>query len=225
MSKHLQRDLDQLQKDILALAGLVESAIHKAMRSLVERDIQLADEVIAGDDQIDREENHIDEECLKILALHQPVAVDLRRITSAMMIVIDLERMGDLAEEIAQQGLILGRAGPWTVPEKLQKLADLTTLVVRNSLDAFVRLDVDLARIVIRMEHQAFHLTDAIMEAVHASMVPGGDTIKQGIAFHTVTKALTRIAEHATNIAEDVIYLAEGEIVRHRGPNIMRSPA
>lgn len=225
MSKHLQRDLDELQKDILALAGLVESAIHKAMRSLVERDPGLADEVIAGDDQIDREENHIDEECLKILALHQPVAVDLRRITSAMMIVIDLERMGDLAEEIAQQAIKLGRHGNWTVPEKLQKLSDLATLLVRNSLDSFVRLDVDLARIVIRMEMQSVNLTDSIMETVQASMAAGGETIKQGLAFFTVTRALARIAEHATNIAEDIIYLAEGEIVRHRGTNIVRSPA
>lgn len=225
MSKHLQRDLDELQKDILGLAGLVEAAIHKAMRSLVERDPDLAAEVISGDDQIDREENHIDEECLKILALHQPVAVDLRRITSAMMIVIDLERMGDLAEEIAHQAIKLCRGGDWSVPEKLQKLADLATLLVRNSLDAFVRIDVDLARIVIRMEQQSVQLTESIINTIQTSMLPGGPSIANGIAFHTVTKALARIAEHATNISEDVIYLAEGEIVRHRGPAIIRSPA
>lgn len=217
MSKHLARDLDTLQKDILALAGMVEAAVHKAMRSIIERSSMLAQEVIEGDDVIDREENHIDEECLKMLALHQPVATDLRHITSAMMIVVDLERMGDLAEEIAQQGLHLIQTCDWSVPEKLQKISDLTTLLVRNSLDAFVRIDTDLARLVIRMENQASLLVDELIAGVIQSMQTGGSTISPGISFFTITKALERIANHATNIAEDVIYLAEGEVVRHGG--------
>ena len=217
MSKHLARDLDTLQKDILTLAGIVEAAVQKAMRSIIERSSILAQEVIEGDDVIDREENHIDEECLKILALHQPVATDLRHITSAMMIVVDLERMGDLAEEIAQQGLHLIQTYDWSVPEKLQKLSDLATLLVRNSLDAFVRIDTDLARLVIRMENQANLLVDELIAGVIQSMQTGGSTISPGISFFTITKALERIANHATNIAEDVIYLAEGEVVRHGG--------
>src|SRR4051812_12608481 len=107
MSKHLERDLDNLQRDILALASLVETTLHKAIRALIDRDVKLAQEVISGDVQIDDEENHIDEECLKMLALHQPVAIDLRRIIAAMMIIIDLERMGDLAEDIADRALQL----------------------------------------------------------------------------------------------------------------------
>lgn len=217
MSKHLVRDLDQLQKDILTLAGIVEAALHKAMRSITERSAILAREVIEGDDVIDREENHIDEECLKILALHQPVATDLRRITSAMMIVIDLERMGDLAEEIAQQGLHLTQTGNWSAPGRLQKLSDLAALLVRNSLDAFVRLDPELARLVIRMEVQASSLVDELIAGILQSMEPGGAAISPGISFFTITKALERVANHASNIAEDVIYLAEGEIVRHGG--------
>ena len=141
MAKHLQRDLDELQRDLLALAGLVEGAIHKAIRALQDRDVRLAREVIAGDNQIDNEENHIDEECLKMLALHQPVAVDLRRITAAMMIVVDLERMGDLAEEIAERALQLARPPHLPIPERLQRMTDLTTTMVRQSLDAFVNLD------------------------------------------------------------------------------------
>jgi len=217
MSKHLARDLDTLQKDILTLAGIVEAAVHKAMRSIIERSSILAQEVIEGDDVIDREENHIEEECLKMLVLHQPVATDLRHITSAMMIVVDLERMGDLAEEIAQQGLHLIQTYDWSVPEKLQKLSDLATLLVRNSLDAFVRIDTDLARLVIRMENQANLLVDELIAGVIQSMQTGGSTISPGISFFTITKALERIANHATNIAEDVIYLAEGEVVRHGG--------
>lgn len=167
----------------MTLAGIVEAAVHKAMRSIIERSSILAQEVIEGDDVIDREENHIDEECLKILALHQPVATDLRHITSAMMIVVDLERMGDLAEEIAQQGLHLIQTYDWSVPEKLQKLSDLATLLVRNSLDAFVRIDTDLARLVIRMENQASLLVDELIAGVIQSMQTGGSTISPGISF------------------------------------------
>src|SRR5438105_13917282 len=115
MSKHLQRDLDNLQRDILAMASLVELNIHKAIRALSERDVEMAREVIRGESQIDGEENHIDEECLKMLALHQPVAIDLRRIASSMMIVVDLERMGDLAEEIADRAIQLARPPPFPV--------------------------------------------------------------------------------------------------------------
>src|SRR5271166_2785015 len=109
MAKHLHRDLDELQRNLLALAGLVEAAIDKAIAALRQHSIALAREVIAGDSQIDQEENHIDEECLKILALHQPVAVDLRRTIAALMINTDLERMGDLAEEIAERAVRLAR--------------------------------------------------------------------------------------------------------------------
>ncbi len=141
MAKHLQRDLDNLQRDLLALAGLVEAAIHKAIQSLQERDVELAREVIAGDSQIDHEENHIDEECLKVLALHQPVASDLRRIIAALKINTDLERMGDLAEEIAERAIHLAGPPLLPIPRKLQRMTDLTTMMVRQSLDSFVNLD------------------------------------------------------------------------------------
>src|SRR6516225_7384458 len=141
MAKHLQRDLDNLQHDLLALAGLVEGAVHKAIRALQDRDVALAREVIAGDPQID-----LDEECLKILALHQPVAIDLRRIAAAMMINIDLERMGDLAEDIAERAIVLSRPPLMPIPAKLQRMTDLTTMMVHHSLDAFVNLHTEQAQ-------------------------------------------------------------------------------
>src|SRR5207244_6370147 len=131
---------------LLALASLVEGSIHKAIRALTDRDTRLAQEVIAGDPQIDSEENHIEEECLKILALHQPVAIDLRRIAAAMMINIDLERMGDLAEEIAERAVHLASQPRFPIPDRLQLMADLTSTMVRQSLDSFVNLDPRLAR-------------------------------------------------------------------------------
>src|SRR5947209_11609049 len=127
MPKHLERDLDNLQRDLLTLAASVEEAIHKAIRSLQQRDAALARQVIDGDNEIDEEENHVEEECLKILALHQPVAVDLRRIAAALKINTDLERMADLAEDLAERALHLARLPEIAVPEKLQRMADLTT--------------------------------------------------------------------------------------------------
>src|SRR6266704_149418 len=117
MSKHLERDLDNLQRDLLALAASVEEAIHKAIRALQDRDMSLAQQVIIGDTAIDQEENHVEEECLKILALHQPVAVDLRRITAALKINTDLERMADLAEDIAERALQLARPPYIPIPD------------------------------------------------------------------------------------------------------------
>ncbi len=216
MAKHLQRDLDDLQRDLLALAGLVEAAIYKAIQALQERDVSLAHEVIAGDTQIDREENHIDEECLKLLALHQPVAVDLRRIIAAMMINTDLERMGDLAEEIAERAVHLARPPLLPIPEKLQRMTDLATMMVRQSLDAFVNLDTLVAQAVIRMDDEVDRYNEEIIAELIQAMKHSPALVEAGLSMFSAVRQLERIADHATNIAEDVIYLVEGEIVRHR---------
>ena len=154
MAKHLQRDLDNLQKDMLALAGLVEEAVHKAIHALQKRDVDLAREVIDGDGRIDNEENHIDEECLKILALHQPVAVDLRLIAAAMLINVDLERIGDLAEEIAERAIHLAQPPLLPIPERLQHMTDLTTMMLRQALDSYVNLNKSQAQAVMRMDDE-----------------------------------------------------------------------
>jgi phosphate transport system protein len=216
MAKHLQRDLENLQRDILALAASVEEAIHKAIRSLKDRDTRLAREVIAGDSEIDQDENQIEEECLKLLALHQPVAVDLRRITAAMLINVDLERMADLAEDIAERALALAALPPITIPAKLQRMTDVTTAMVRQALDAFVNLDLRLARQVWRLDDEVDSLNDDIIEELIQTMQSSPDMVKPALSLFSATRHLERIADHATNIAEDVIYLIEGEIVRHR---------
>jgi phosphate transport system protein len=216
MAKHLHRDLDNLQRDILTLAGLVEGSIQKAIEALQKRDVSLANDVIAGDPQIDNEENHIEEECLKILALHQPVAVDLRRIVAAMMINIDLERMGDLAEEIAERVLQMAHQPMFPVPDKLQNMTDLTTMMVRQSLDSFVNLNTPQARSVMRMDDEVDRYNDEIIHELVALMKTSPSLIEPGLSLFSATRHLERIADHATNIAEDVVYLVEGEIVRHR---------
>jgi phosphate transport system protein len=216
MSKHLERDLDNLQRDILTQAASVEEAIHRAIRALQQRDTRLAQQVIDGDSEIDEEENHVEEECLKILALHQPVAVDLRRIASALLINVDLERMADLAEDIAGRALTLARPPLIPVPEKLQRMTDLTTAMVRQSLDAFVNLDGRLARIVCRLDDEVDRYNSDIIDEVVRTMQESPELVVPGLSLFSATRHLERIADHATNIAEAVIYLVEGEIVRHR---------
>jgi phosphate transport system protein len=216
MAKHLQRDLDELQRDLLALAGLVEGQVHKAIRALQERDVRLAQEVIAGDPQVDLEENHIDEECLKILALHQPVAVDLRRTTAVMMITTDLERMADLAEEIAERAVHLARPPHLPISDKLQRMTDLTTMMVRQSLDSFVNLDTTLAQTVLRMDDEVDRYNVQIIDEIVQAMKGAPALIDPGLSMFSAVRHLERIADHATNIAEDVLYLVDGEIVRHK---------
>jgi phosphate transport system protein len=216
MAIHLQRDLDNLQRDLLALAGLVEGAIHKSILALQQREARLAREVIAGDTQIDREENHIDEECLKILALHQPVAVDLRRIIAAMKINTDLERMGDLAEEIAERAIHLSRPPLLPIPEKLQRMTDLTTMMVRESLDAFVNLNTVEAQTVMRMDDEVDRFNSEIIAELIQEMRSSPALVEAGLSMFSAVRHLERIADHATNIAEDVVYLVDGEIIRHR---------
>jgi phosphate transport system protein len=244
-ARHLQRDLDDLQRDLLALAGLVEEAIFKAIRALQERDVKLAREVIAGDNQIDTEENHIDEErlkklalhqpvagdlrriasalmisideeCLKMLALHQPVACDLRRVVSAMMISTDLERMADLADEIAERAIHLATLPLFPVPDRLQRLTDLTALMVRQALASFVNQSVQQARSVIRLDDEVDRYNTELIEEIEAAMKESPELISPGLSMFSVIRHLERIADHATNIAEDVVYLVEGEFVRHR---------
>ncbi len=216
MSKHLERDLENLQRDILALAASVEEAIQKAIRSLQDRDVELAKEVIHGDDKIDEEENAIEEECLKMLALHQPVASDLRRVAACLMINTDLERMADLAEDIAERAIDLSKPPLLPIPEKLQRMTDLTTLMVRQSLDAFVNLDTRLARTVCRMDDEVDRYNKDINDELIRAMQEKPAMVEPAISLFSATRHLERIADHATNIAEEVIYLAEGEIVRHR---------
>jgi len=213
--KHLQRDLDRLQRDLLALAGSVEEAIHKATRALRDRQPPLAREVIEGDSVIDQEENHVEEECLKLLALHQPVAVDLRRIAAAMKINTDLERMADLAEDIAERALHLAQLPAVPIPKKLQGMTDVATSMVRQSLDAFVNLDSKLARMVHRLDDEVDRYNNDLIEDLIEAMRQSPDKVEPGLSLFSAVRHLERIADHATNIAEMVIYMIEGKMVRH----------
>ncbi|MBX7103656.1 MAG: phosphate signaling complex protein PhoU [Gemmataceae bacterium] len=216
MSKHLQRDLDQLQRDILDMGTAVEEAVSRAVRAVLDHDVALAQHVIDGDTPIDLQENQVEEECLKILALHQPVATDLRRITAVLLINTDLERMADLAVEVAERAVHLAKPPHLPIPTNLRAMSDMATAMVRQSLDAFVHLDAKLARRVVRLDDEVDRHNEEIIEELIGLMKQKTDYISPGLSMFSVVRHLERIADHATNIAEDVVYLVEGEIVRHR---------
>jgi phosphate transport system protein len=177
--------------------------------------VELAQEVIAGDEEIDQKETHVEEECLKMLALHQPVAVDLRRIAAVLKINTDLERMADLAGDIANRAVELAKPPLIAIPEALQRMTDLTTSMVRQSLDAFVNLDSRLARRVCRLDDEVDRYNREIILEIIEAMRTSPDMVEPGISLFSATRHLERIADHATNVAEDVVYLVEGEIIRH----------
>jgi len=215
MSKHWERDLDNLQRRLMILAASVEEAIFKGIRALQERNMALAEEVIAGDSVIDQEENHVENECLKMLALHQPVAIDLRRIIAALKINTDLERMADLAVNIAERARSLADLPRIAVPDKLQRMTDLATSMVRQSLDAFVMLNAEQARRVIRLDDEVDRYNREIIGELIGHMQQTAELVPAFMSFFSAVRQLERIADHATNIAEDVVYLIEGEIIRH----------
>lgn len=217
MAIHLQRDLENLQEELIALSSRVEAATQKAIRALSERDANLAQEVIDGDPENDRKDNRLEEECLKMLALHQPVAVDLRRIAAALKINTDLERIADLAENIAERVVHLVQFPPVSVPDKLRGMTDLTTTMVRQSLDAFANLDANQARLVCRLDDEVNRYNDDIIEEVIELMEQSPTMIRPGLSLFSAVRHLERIADHAKNIAEDVVYLVEGIII-HRQP-------
>jgi phosphate transport system protein len=216
MAKHLARDLEGLQRQILTLAGRVEEAVYNATQAIQNRDPALAQEVIAGDVAVDVQENLIQEECLKILALHQPVAVDLRRIAAVFSITTDLERIGDLAVDIAERATALVGFPRPPIPDNFLRLTDFVTSMVRQALDSFVHLDSKQARRVVRLDDEADRLHAEVIDGLLAAMKADPDAVEPGVSLFSATRHLERIGDHATNIAEDVVYLVEGEMVRHR---------
>jgi len=216
MSKHLVRDLENLQRHILSMAGAVEDAIYKSTQALTESSMVLAEEVIDGDSRIDAFDNALTEECLKMLALHQPVAIDLRRIATVFMITSDLERMGDLAVDIARRAVAIGTLPHGLIPEAFARMTDQTTAMVRMALDAFVNLDSKAARRVIRLDDEVDRFNQEIIEELMAKMRADPEKIETCLSLFSAVRHLERIGDHATNVAEDVVYLVEGELVRHR---------
>jgi phosphate transport system protein len=217
MTKHLKRDLEGLERRLLLLAGQVEETFRRSIAALLERRVDLARRVVDGDRQIDLWEVEIEEECLKALALHQPVATDLRFIAACLKINNDLERIADLAVNIAERALSLSsRQENVAVPARFHDFMDSAARMLRESIDAFVRGDARLARAVCAKDEGIDQTNREIIADLLRLMHEDPRSIDQALELVSVSKNIERIADHATNIAEDVVYLVEGDIVRHR---------
>lgn len=216
MSKHLERDLEQLQTKLLALSAMVEAMIDKAGQSLRDGRSDLAQEVIASDDEVDRREVLIEEEALKIMALHQPVAIDLRRIAAVIKINNDLERIADLAVNVAERADQMARFPDFGIPATLQQMSGCAIKMVRGALDAFVQLDTDLAETIRAADDEVDTLNYELIARLRETMQTEPSTIEPALHCFSVSRHLERIADHATNIAEDVIFLVQGHIARHQ---------
>jgi len=216
MSLHLHRDLEKLKKEILKLGTMVESAINNAIFALNNREMSYVDEVLRLEDHINEMEVKIEEDCLKILALHQPVAGDLRFIVVSLKVNNDLERMGDFAKNIAKRARELMQEEPIsTLPEFVNELPDLVRTMVRNSLDALVKLDVGLAREVIAMDDKVDEINCAMYQEVTRVAKENPSKTEIAISLLSTSRYMERIGDLSTNIAEDVIFMVEGRVIRH----------
>ena len=216
--KHLLRDLDNLKREMLGVGGMVEEALAKSARALTHRDAALAREVIEGDSRIDSKEVQIEEECLKILALHHPVATDLRLIITVLKVNNDLERMGDLAVNIAERATYLAQdsTGLVPIPNEMDTMVVEVRAMVRDSLDAVVEANKTLAQEVRQRDDIVDDLNRTMFVDLRELMHNQHEAVDSATDILSASRNLERIADLATNIAEDVIFMVEGEVVRHR---------
>jgi phosphate transport system protein len=215
MERHFHHELKELKEDLLKMGGLVETAIHNAVSGLVSRDNHLAERTIKEDEKINTREILIENKCLQLLALQQPMAADLRFIASVFYIIKDLERMGDQAVNIADRSLILNQEPPVKPFIDLPKMATLVESMVKDSLDAFVNRDVMKASNVCERDDQVDNYNEKIFHELLSIMIKDQATISRAVYLILIGRSLERIADHATNIAEDVIYMVAGRMIKH----------
>ncbi|MBD3349438.1 MAG: phosphate signaling complex protein PhoU [Candidatus Eisenbacteria bacterium] len=215
MSRHLQNEIEKLKKRILHLGAMVERALDRAAEAVMTRDADVARSVIEADSEVDRIEVDVEEECLKILALHQPVAADLRYVVAVLKINNDLERVGDLAANIAERAEFLASRSLPPEARGLPAMVEAVRDMLRRSLDSLVKMDSRLAREVLDSDSSVDDMNRKMFELVQEAIRARPSDIGTLILLQSVSRYLERIADHATNVAEDVIYMLEGEIARH----------
>ena len=213
--RHFIEELEDLQGRLLEMGTLVESAIHNSVRSLMERSEALAHQVLGNEDRINHLEIEIDELAVRLLALQQPMAKDLRFLTAAIKINTDLERMGDLAVNIVERAIALMNRPPVKPLIDIPQMARTAESMVRKSLDAFVKREPELARSVLLSDDTVDRLRDSIHSELISFMQEDPESIPQALDLILVARHLERIADHATNIAEDTLFLVKGVDVRH----------
>ncbi len=215
MTKHFRKELETIKKRILTLGSMVEDLVHDSVKAVDRVDADLADQIIKKDSEIDETEVDIEEECLKVLALHQPVAVDLRFIIAVIKINNELERIGDQAVNIAQRVQIIAKRPKTPFWFDYSEMGEKAQKMLRMSLDALVNMDVDLAYRVITMDDEVDQIKSEAYDKIKQAIQELPERVGYYINLLLISRHLERLADHATNIAEEVIYLVEGEIFRH----------
>ncbi len=216
MERHFHEQLQNLKETMLTMASAVETSIVKAIDALIERNDKLADEVIATDERINNLELLIDEQCLKLLATQQPMAIDLRFITSALKINNDLERMGDHAVNIAEITKMLNQQEPLKPLIDIPRMAQLAQTMVKDSLDSFINGDVEKARAVCIQDDEVDQLDDQLFRELLTYMLSNNKTITRALDLILVSRNLERIADLSTNISEEVIFIYKAQMIKHR---------
>jgi len=212
---HFQREMDRLNQHLVAIAKRVEDQVNMAFNAVVQVDVAAARRVIKGDAEVDNVEVEMEEECLKLLALYQPVANDLRLIVAVLKINNDLERIGDHAKNMAEVVLHMAEGEPLKIPASMTAIFDKTKLMLRKALLAFVELDRKLAEAVLAMDDEVDALCKSELPLQIELMKHEPNLVEQRIMLLSVCRQLERIGDHASNIAEDIVYLLSGEIIRH----------
>ena len=215
MTVHLQRDVNQLQEDMLSLSGRVEGMVRQSVQMLRECDYESAVDFGRRDDEIDRIEVAIEESCLKTLALHQPVAGDLRMITAVMKISGELENVADLAVNITERALGIAGQDGIVVPDEVNEMSTLAVRMLRDAIDAYVRSDAELAMTVRTQDEQVDVLNQSVIGQISEQIRQRPDRVDGLLHLFSASRLIEQIADHATVIAEDVVYYVRGEIVRH----------
>ena len=213
--RHFDRDIEELKELILRMGALVEEAITRSISALVDRDTHLAETVLASDDAVDRMELEIDDHTLELIAKMQPTASDLRFVATAMKITPELERIADLAVDVAERAIELNREPPLKPIVDLPRQAAIAQQMLRDALDAFVRRDSSLARAVIGRDDEIDLLTEQSFRELLTYMLEDPRNISRAIRLTFIGKYFERIADHATNICEMVVYLTEGKVIKH----------
>lgn len=215
MHRHFEEELSELKRKLLTMGSLAERALHQSLMALVERDAQLGLQIFDGEEAINLLQIEIDDRAMRLLALQQPMAVDLRLIASAVKINNDLERIGDLCVNIAQRVLSLINQPPVSPMIDLPKMAALAEKMLHDALDAFVNRNADLARTVLESDDKVDRYRDDIFQELVRFMTSHPDAVQCGVDLLLISRNIERVADHATNIAEDVIYAVAGRDVRH----------
>ncbi len=215
MNQHLQREIEKLKKNIMIIGTLVEESLRDSIKAVIERNTTQAQTIIKDDSIIDDKEVELEEECLKILALHQPVAIDLRYIISVLKINNDLERIGDLAVNIAERAVHLTSQPPINIPETIPRMANIVQNMLKDSLDALVNMDTIRAGEVCESDDEVDDLLNGMFPLVQSMIEEEPERIDTSLQLLSISRYLERAADHCTNIAEDVEYLVDGKIRRH----------